>query len=162
MVCPSELTYVGINNIYYKIGNVQTLELLLEELLIWDKTIKRAQITYESLTHFQKGVRSKPVKRCRWLTNINNPKLSVASLDCFSPSVLLLLHMSCTLILPSVIFPGLVFIHRVISGFLKIILTSCTGQSLWYNPLLPLVTHNVLHLSKTHNVLHYPPNLHGS
>lgn len=65
MVCPSEPTYVGINNIYYKIGNVQILELLLEELLIRDKTIKSAQITYESKTHFQKGVRSKPEKRCR-------------------------------------------------------------------------------------------------
>lgn len=69
MVCPSELTYVRINNIYYKTGNVQILELLLEELLICDKTIKSAQITYESKTYSQKEVRSKPVKRCRWVSN---------------------------------------------------------------------------------------------
>lgn len=72
---------MGINNIHCKTGNVQILKLLLEELLIWDKTIKSAQITYESKSHFQKEVRSRALERCRCLTNINNLNTNVAAPD---------------------------------------------------------------------------------
>ena len=140
MVCPCELTYVGINNIHCKTGNVQIPKLLLEELLTWDKTIKNAQITYESKSHFPKEVRSRTVKRCRCLTNINNLNVNVAA-----PDYVLDLQPFCPIRAVHSYFHQWYSLGSYISigspknEHLKLILTSWTVKSLSYISLLPLV-----------------------
>lgn len=155
---------MGINNIHCKTGNVQILKLLLEELLIWDKTIKSAQITYESKSHFQKEVRSRALERCRCLTNRNNLNTNVAApdyiLDLQPSSCPIRAARSCfhqwhslslyTPIGPHQSFWSSFFLSEQVSLF--DISPFSHGWLVW----------EPLRVSKPHNVLHCPPNQHGS